>query len=77
MAVQLTREHFEILDHTLKRAPAGRYCGGSTAMSQLVECGLMQSAGRAQWCPDEFFTITGYGQQVHGEVVRKERELSK
>jgi hypothetical protein len=73
--MQLKRVHWDILDHTINRAAGGRYCGTSPVMLELCEAGLMKSAGRVQWCPDEYFTVTSYGRQVHGEVLRKEREL--
>jgi len=58
-------EHFEILDHTINRASKGLFCGDSPAMQELVEAGLMESAGRAGWCPDEFFRITPAGREAH------------
>jgi hypothetical protein len=60
----LNNEQFAILDHTLHRASAGRYCGDSPDMQALVAAGLMQSLGKAGWCPDEFFGITGAGREA-------------
>ena len=60
-APALTREQISILDHTEHRAARGLYCGGGPEMDALVAAGLMQSAGRVAWCPDEYFRITGKG----------------
>lgn len=60
-APALNREQIAILDHTEHRAARGLYCGGGPDMDALVAAGLMQSAGRAAWCPDEYFRITGKG----------------
>lgn len=57
----MTKEQFEILDHTANRAAGGRFCGGSDAMNELVADGLMQSIGKASWCPDEFYAMTVKG----------------
>ena len=60
-APALNREQIAILDHTEHRAARGLYCGGGKEMDALVTAGLMESAGRAAWCPDEYFRITGKG----------------
>ena len=60
-APALNREQIAILDHTEHRAARGLYCGGGKDMDALVALGLMESAGRAAWCPDEYFRITGKG----------------
>ena len=60
----MNNEQFAILDHTLHRAGGHRYCGDSPDMQALVAAGLMQSIGKVEWCPDEFFVITGKGQEA-------------
>ena len=58
----LTREQVSILDHTLRRASVpGHYCGGGPDMDVLVAAGLMESAGRVSWVPDEYFRIRPAG----------------
>ena len=57
----LNQEQIEILNHTERRAARGLYCGGGNEMDALVALGMMESAGRAAWCPDEYFRITGKG----------------
>lgn len=63
--MKLTKEQWSILDHTLHRAANRRYCGDSPAMEGLVRRGLMTCLGKASWCPDKFFTITGAGREAH------------
>lgn len=60
-AHSLTREQREILYHTEHRAAGGFYCGGGKEMDALVAAGLMQSAGRKSFVPDEYFRITPAG----------------
>lgn len=60
-APALNREQIAILDHTEHLAARGLYCGGGKDMDALVALGMMESAGRAAWCPDEYFRITGKG----------------
>lgn len=57
----LTREQREILHHTEHRAAQGLYCGDSPDMKSLVASGLMESAGRKSFVPDEYFRITSAG----------------
>lgn len=57
----LTREQCAILHHTVHRAAGGFYCGGGPDMDVLVARGLMQSAGRKSFVPDEYFRITAAG----------------
>lgn len=57
----LTREQRAILHHTVHRAAGGFYCGGGPDMDVLVARGLMQSAGRKSFVPDEYFRITAAG----------------
>jgi hypothetical protein len=63
-APALTREQREILSHTEHRAARGLYCGGGKDMDVLVAAGLMESAGRKSFVPDEFFRITSKGRQT-------------
>lgn len=63
-APALNREQIAILDHTEHRAARGLYCGGGKEMNALVALGMMESAGRASWCPDEYFRITGKGRSA-------------
>ena len=62
--MELNREQFEILDHTVHRAAGGLYCGDSPDMQELVKAGFMQSAGRKSFVPDEHFRITGKGREA-------------
>lgn len=62
--MDLTKEQFAILEHTAHRAARGRYCGDSPDMRVLVAAGLMTSAGKAKWCPDEYFSLTQAGLDV-------------
>ena len=54
-------EQLEILKHTNRN---GRFCGDSRDMQALVAKGLMRSLGKAAWCPDEYFQITGAGREA-------------
>lgn len=58
---ELTREQVSILDHTIHRAAGGFFCGGGKEMDGLVANGLMVSAGRKSFVPDEYFRITTKG----------------
>lgn len=60
----LTSQQLEILDHTVQRASRGLFCGDFPAMQELVAAGLMESAGRVAWCPDEYFRITPAGREA-------------
>lgn len=62
--MQLNREQQEILIHTATRAARGCYCGDSPDMQALVAGGLMKSAGRVSFAPDEYFRLTGAGSEV-------------
>lgn len=64
MKTQLTREQREILNHTEHRAAGGYYCGGGKDMEALVDAGLMQSAGRKSFVPEEYFRITSAGRSA-------------
>ena len=64
----LNREQQEILIHTACRAAGGYYCGDSRYycgdsqdMQVLVAAGLMESAGRKSFVPDEYFRLTPKG----------------
>lgn len=61
MADDLTNEQIAILEHTMRRAPGGLYCGDSKDMRVLVIKGFMTSAGRKSFVPDEYFRITKKG----------------
>lgn len=63
----LSPRHIEILDHTVKRAAGGRYCGGGETMDELVDIGLMKYIGTPAWCPDKFYAITDKGRAVLSE----------
>jgi hypothetical protein len=54
-------EQWDILYHTQYCAAGGYYCGGGKDMDALVAAGLMESAGRKSFVPDEYFRITGAG----------------
>jgi hypothetical protein len=62
---ELTKDQWDILDHTANRASRpGQYCGKPEGMQGLVDLGLMQYLGKASWCPDEFFGITAAGRKA-------------
>ena len=63
-AVPLSPEEFDILYHTEHRAAGGVYCGAPKAMEALVAAGLMESAGRKPFVPDEYFCITAAGREA-------------
>jgi len=62
--VPINREQIEILEHTVKRAPGGFYCGGGKDMDALVAEGLMEYAGRKSFVPDPYYRITSKGRTV-------------
>lgn len=62
--MRLTQEHIDIMDHTLKRAAGGLYCGDSPLMQELVYQGLMEYAGRKSFVPDPYFRLTAKGREV-------------
>ena len=64
MELTLTPEHLSILQHTRDRAAGGFYCGDSPAMQELVAAGLMVSAGRKSFVPDEYFMLTRPGREA-------------
>lgn len=68
-AAPLTSEQVAILDHTVNRAARGLFCGDSDDMQILVKHGLMRSAGRVSWCPEEYFRITDLGRVVLADKV--------
>ncbi len=59
--MKLDNEHIAILNHTAYESADGLYCGGGPEMQDLVGAGLMTSAGRKGFVPDEYFRITGLG----------------
>lgn len=64
MSKTLSKEHVDIIQHTLYRAAGGRYCGDSIEMQELCEWGLMRSLGRCSFVPDEYFGVTGKGREA-------------
>lgn len=60
----ITSNQQEILEHTAYRAAGGFYCGDSDDMQELVRLGLMVSAGRKPFVPDEYFKLTSKGREV-------------
>ena len=62
--MELNSEQVAILDHTAHRAAGGFYCGDSPDMQKLVEAGLMVSAGKKSFVPDEYFRMTGLGRDI-------------
>jgi len=67
---QLNKEQLAILDHTAHRAAGGLYCGDSPDLQALVDMGLMVSAGRKTFVPDEYFRLTSQGRSVLREACR-------
>lgn len=65
----LTKEQRSILHHTEHRAAGGLYCGGGKDMDVLVAAGLMQSAGRKSFVPDEYFRITAAGRNALNAIA--------
>jgi len=59
--MKLNKEQIAILEHTANHAVNGIYCGNSADMKTLVSLGLMKSAGRKSFVPDEYFCLTGEG----------------
>jgi hypothetical protein len=62
--MNLNREQLAILYHTVHMAAGGFYCGDSADMQVLVAAGLMESAGRKSFVPDEYFRITSTGREA-------------
>ena len=62
--MELTTNQKEILDHTAYRAVGNLYCGDSEDMQELVRLGLMESAGKKSFVPDEYFKITALGRKA-------------
>jgi hypothetical protein len=60
-APSLNREQRDILYHAEHRSAGGYYCGGGKDMDALAALGLMASAGRKSFVPDEYFRITAAG----------------
>ena len=61
--IEFTKEHIGIIEHTVSRSAGGRYCGDSPEMKELIIAGLMESAGKCGFVPDEYFCITAKGQR--------------
>jgi len=64
---KVTQNQINILNHTFYDAANRFYCGDSEDMQILVKLGLMESAGRKSFVPDEYFTITALGIEFLGE----------
>ena len=62
--MKITSNQQEILEHTAYRAAGGFYCGDSNDLQELVRLGLMTSAGKKPFVPDEYFKLTSKGRQV-------------
>jgi len=62
--MELTKNQREILNHTAYNAAGGFYCGDSKDMQELVRLGLMVSAGKKSFCPDEYFELTHAGHEA-------------
>jgi len=59
--VNINKNQIDILEHTQNRASNGFYCGDSEDMQGLIGLGLMESAGRKSFVPDEYFRMTDKG----------------
>jgi len=62
--MSITKNQREILEHTAYRAAGGFYCGDSDDLQELVRLGLMESAGKKPFVPDEYFKLTGKGREA-------------
>ena len=65
--LEITQNQMDILSHTFHEAANRFYCGDSEDMQALVQLGLMRSAGRKSFVPEEYFTITALGKKFLGE----------
>ena len=63
MKTILTAEQREILEHSVHRAPQGRYCGGGEVVEGMVDIGLMRRLPKVEWTPDTFYVITDKGRE--------------
>ena len=61
---ELNYEQRAIMNHTMYRAANGLYCGDSPDMQILVAAGLMESAGKKSFVPDEYFRLTRKGRDL-------------
>lgn len=75
MKTELTNE--QRLYHTEHRAAGGFYCGGGKDMDALVAAGLMQSAGRKSFVPDEYFRITAAGRSALRQATQPDERKAK
>jgi hypothetical protein len=75
--MKLTREQIAILNHTSTRTAGGLYCGDSSDMQELIKQGLMISAGKKSFVPDEYFRLTAKGKQELREIADKEARKQK
>lgn len=57
----ITKNQREILEHTAYRTADGFYCGDSKDMQELIQLGLMTSAGKKPFVPDGYFKLTDAG----------------
>ena len=62
--MRINKEKIAIMDHTVHRAAGGVYCGDSRDMQEMVDDGLMESAGKKSFVPSEYFRITARGRGV-------------
>jgi len=59
--MELNNEQKAIIEHTIKN---GIFCGGSKDMDKLCEGGLMESAGKKSFVPDEYYRVTSDGKKA-------------
>jgi hypothetical protein len=64
MKVKISKEQYEIMNHTKRRAAGGFYCGDSKEMQELIVLGLMRSSGTKSFVPDEYFRLTEKGKEA-------------
>ena len=65
MCIEITKEHIEILKHTMKN---GLYCGDSKEMNDLVELKMMEFAGRKSFVPDPYFRLLPDGKSTLADL---------
>ena len=64
-------EQIEIMKHT---ADNRFYCGDSPEMKELVKKGMMESAGRKSFVPDEYFALTKSGKDYLSDLAINQGE---
>lgn len=65
--MKFSNEHLGILRHTSRVSANGLFCGNSKEMEELCKEGLMKSAGKKLFVPEEYFAITRKGIEVVSE----------